>query len=61
MPKRRGVELTDSARRKAEKAGLLKKTGSGAANRAGKKIIRNQDAAERARRMADKAMGITRR
>mgnify|MGYP003116190041 CR=1 FL=1 len=55
------VEMTESTRKKAEKHGLLKATGSGGARRAGEKVMKRQDEAAQARHAADKALGITRR
>lgn len=55
------VELTESARKKKVKYDLLKPTGSGAARRSGEKVMKRQDEAAKARRAADKALGITRR
>lgn len=61
MAKRKGVELTDSARRKAEKAGILKKAGKGKVRKEGETIIRRETSGQRARAAADRALGITRR
>ncbi len=60
MAKRKGVELTESARRKAEKAGLLRSTGRGAAKQAGEKVIRRQTANQLALDAARRASGLGR-
>ena len=55
------VEMTESTRKKAEKHGLLKATGSGGARRAGEKVMKRQDEAAQARHAARKAREMVQR
>ena len=61
MANRQPVELTDSAKRKLKKLRASESTGSGAASRAGKAIVRGQTSAASARDAARKALGLGRK
>ena len=61
MANRQPVELTDSAKRKLKKLRASEITGSGAASRAGKAIVRRQTSAASAQDAARKALGLGRK